>query len=263
MRKDKKALTSLIAPALTLILLGGSLALSQDDITEEFDDTLDVLSHMSEKISVDTLSLKNFRCLESITIEVTDKKTNAPQHYVYSSQYEVTRKLKPKSSEHIGYNETRNPGSGESTQPELVSFPLIDKPFTGEVIKTFAFENRLFNNYKKLRDETIAGQKCLVVGFTTAKDSSTLSLLLQGASIPLRQQGMIWVDEKSLELVRLAATLKKVPKGIQAYDYVVEFKPQRLFGRSMALSYQIEIHSETKEKKTQITQSYSNFREMP
>jgi hypothetical protein len=261
MRKHKKALTILLSFCIPLLFLCVSQGLPQDDITEDFDESLDILSQTSEKITTDLLSMKNFQCLETITIDEFDKKKSVTQHHVYSCEYEVTRKIKPKSAEHIGYTESRLPGSIDTPQPDLTGFPLIEKPFTGEVMRAFTIENRICNDYKKLREETVAGHKCLVFAFQTVKEISTLSIILQGTSLPFRQQGLMWVDEKAQEIVRLNAKLKKLPKGMQSYDYSVEFKPLRLFGRSMALPEQIEIKTESKEKKIQIVQRYADFRE--
>ena len=261
MRKHKKALTILLSYCIPLFFLGLSQGFPQDDITEDFDESLDILSQTSEKLTIDMLSMRNFQCMETISIDEFDKKNNVTQHHVYSCQYEVTRKIKPKSAEHIGFTESRIPGSIDIPQPDLTGVPLIEKPFTGELMKNFTFENRIGTDYKKLREETVAGHKCLVFAFQTVKDASTLSILLQGASLPLRQQGVVWIDEKAQDMVRLTANLKKLPKGMQSYEYLVEFKPQRLFGRSMALPEQIEIKAESKEKKTQIVQRYVDFRE--
>jgi hypothetical protein len=261
MRKHKKALTILLSYCIPLFFLGLSQGFPQDDITEDFDESLDILSQTSEKLSIDMLSMKNFQCMETITIDEFDKKNNMTQHHVYSCQYEVTRKIKPKSAEHIGFTESRIPGSVDTPQPDLTGVPLIEKPFTGEIMKNFTFENRIGTDYKKLREETVAGHKCLVFAFQTVKDASTLSILLLGTSLPLRQQGVVWIDEKAQDIVRLSSKLKKLPKGMQSYEYLVEFKPKRLFGRSIALPEQIEIKAESKEKKTQIVQRYVDFRE--
>ena len=69
--------------------------------------------------------------------------------------------------------------------------------------------------------------------------------------------------KKPKRLFVSAQELKKLPKGMQSYDYLVEFKTHRLFGRSMALPEQIEIKAEYKERKTQIVQRYVDFREKP
>ena len=261
MRKHKKALTILLSYCIPFFFLGVSQGLPQDDLTEEFDESLDILSQTTEKTTIDMLSMKNFRCMETITIDELDKKNNVTQHHVYTCQYEVMRKIKPKSAEHIGFTESRIPESLDAPQPDLTGYPLIEKPFTGEIIKNFTIENRIGTDYKKLREETVAGHPCLVFAFQTVKDASTLSIFLQGTSLPLRQQGIVWIDEKAQEIVRLSAKLKKLPKGIQSYDYLIEFRPQRLFGRSMALPEQIEIKAESKERKTQIVQRYVEFRE--
>ena len=263
MRKHKKALTILLSYCFALFFVGTSQGIPQDDFTADFDESLDILGQTIEKITVDGLNMKNLRCLETITIDEFDKKNNVTQHPVYKSQYEVRRKIKPRSAEHIGFTESRIPESVDTPQPDLTIFPLIDKPFTGEAIKNFTIENRIGTDYKKLRDETVAGHKCLVFTFQTVKDASTLSILLQGASIPLREQGIIWIDEKAQEIVRLSAKLNKVPKGMLSYEYQIEFKAHRLFGRSMALAEQIEIKAEYKEKKLQIVQRYDEFREIP
>ncbi len=243
--------------------VGASQGFQQDDLTADFDESLDVLSQTIEKITIDTLSMKNLRCLETITIDEFDKKNNLTQHHVYTGQYEVMRKIKPRSAEHVGFTESRIPESVDAPQPDLTSFPLIEKPFTGELIKNFTIENRIGTDFKKLREETVAGHKCLVFTFQTVQDASTLSIILGGTSLPLRQQGIIWIDEKAQEIVRISARMKKLPKGMQSYDYLAEFKTHRLFGRSMALPEQIEIKAEYKEKKTQIVQRYVDFREIP
>jgi hypothetical protein len=263
MRKHKKALTILMSCCIPFFLVGVSQGIQQDDLTADFDESLDILSHTIEAITLDTLSMKNLRCLETITIDEFDKKNNLTQHHVYTGQYEVMRKIKPRSAEHIGFTESRIPESIDAPQPDLTSFPLIEKPFTGELIKNFTIENRIGTDFKKLREETVAGRKCLVFAFQTVKDASPLSIILGGTSLPLRQQGIIWIDEKAQEIVRISATMKKLPKGMQSYDYLAEFKTHRLFGRSMALPEQIEIKAEYKDRKTQIVQRYVDFRENP
>ena len=208
------------------------------------------------------LSLKNFRCLETITIDEYDKKNKISRQQLCSSVYEVTRKIKPKTTEHIGFTESRTSRSADSQPPDLSSFPVLERPFTGEILKTFTIEHRISNDYRKLREETMNGRKCLVFGFETVKEISTLSILLQGTAISLRQQGMLWVDEKSEGVVRLLGKLKKLPKGMSSYEYQIEFSPRRLFGRWVELPELIEIKTESKTKKTQIVQRYSDFQEM-
>jgi hypothetical protein len=263
MRKHKKALTILLSYCIAFFFVGTSQGIPQDDFTADFDESLDILNQTIEKITLDALNMRNLRCLETITIDEFDKKNNVTQHHVYTCQYEVIRKIKPRSAEHIGFTESRIPESVDTPQPDLTSIPLIERPFTGEVIKNFTIENRIGTDFKKLREETVAGHKCLVFTFQTVKDASTLSILLQGASLPLREQGIIWIDDKAQEIVRLSARLKKLPKGMLSYDYQIEFKAHRLFGRSMALPEQIEIKAEYKEKKLQIVQRYEDFREIP
>ena len=263
MRKHKKALTILWSYCVAFFFIGASQGFPQDDFTADFDESLDALSQSIEKITLDALNMKNFRCLETITIDEFDRKNNVTQHQVYAGQYEVLRKIKPRSAEHIGFTESRIPESVDTPQPDLTNVPLIEKPFTGELIRNFTIENRMGTDFKKLREETVAGHKCLVFTFQTAQDASTLSIILGGTSLPLRQQGIIWIDEKAQEIVRISARMKKLPKGMRSYDYLAEFKTQRLFGRSMALPEQIEIKAEYKDRKTQIVQRYVDFREIP
>ena len=262
MRKYQKALTILFSCGMLMLFLASSESLSQDDITADFDESLDILSRTGEKITVDMLSVKNFRCIETITIDEYDKKNKMARQQMCSSLYEVTRKFKPKTTEHIGFAESRTSRFADAQRPDFNSFPLLERPFTGEILKTFAIEHRISNDFRKLREETMEGRKCLAFGFETVKEISTLTILLQGTTLSLRQQGILWIDEKGEEIVRLWGKLKKMPKGMSSYEYQIQFRPRRLFGRSVALPELIEIKTESKGKKTQIVQRYSDFQEM-
>jgi hypothetical protein len=85
---------------------------------------------------------------------------------------------------------------------------------------------------------------------------------LFGQVVKLRQRGQVWIDAKTHQLVRLTARQTKLPKACKSYEYQIDFRPQALFGRSMALPARAELKLELKDKAFVVLQEYSKFEEM-
>ena len=260
MTKPQKALLIF----LTLVVVSTVWVWAKDrdeDEFENFEDGLVALSQVSEQITVTHLSLKTFRCLEKISIVETDSKTKSNQRHEFSHPYVVARKPDRRVNEKLIFSESR-PAVPEGSTPDWEPFPLLELPFTGRWTEAFSFENRLANDFKKQPSENIDGKNCLVFGFETVPEITETKFSLFGQVVKVRQRGQVWIDAGTNQLVRLTARQTKLPKGCKSYEYTIDFRPQALFGRSMALPVRTELKVELKDKAFAVLQEYSKFEEM-
>jgi hypothetical protein len=255
MSKAQKALLIFLALLITFAGWSRAQKVSDDDF-EGFEDDLLVLTQLSEQITLNQLSLKSFRCQEKIVVVETDRKTQQQQRRESSHLLTVSRRPDQRVNEKLIFSETRVPALDIGDLPQM---PMLDQPFTGTWMETFYFENRLANDFRKLPAEHVDGRGCAVFAFETVPQISEIKVLLLGKPVPLRQRGQIWVDTKDFQLVRLIAKQLKLPKPCRDYDYRVDFKQQRLFGRNISMPARTEVKIELKDKGLTVVQDYSNF----
>jgi hypothetical protein len=260
MTKPQKALLILLNIALAGAVWTWAKDREEDEF-ESFEDELLALSQVSEQITVNQLSLKSFRCQEKISIAETDSKSKLTQRHEFSHPYVVARKPDRRVNEKLIFDESR-PAAPEGSNPGWAPFPLIELPFTGRWTQAFSFENRLANDFKKQPAEAIDGRSCLVFTFETVPEITETKFSFLGQVVKLRQRGRVWIDTKTNQLVRLSARQTKLPKGCKSYEYQIDFRPQTLFGRNMALPARTELKVELKDKAFAILQEYSRFEEM-
>jgi hypothetical protein len=255
--------TLAILSVVVLLIAGQAMAQKPDEVDfDGFEDNLLALTQVSEQITIDYLSLKSFRCKERIVaIETAVNSKSMRQHEAFNS-YTVERKPDKRVNEKLVFSELRTPAQENTATTESHDFPLFEAPFTGKWIDTFSFENRLANDFKKLPGEQIGGGSCLVFAFETVPEISVTKVPLLGAYVPLRQRGRVWIDAKTHQLVRLVAKQLKLPKGCKSYEYRIDFQPQTLFGRSLALPFRTELKIDMKDRGFAVVQEYSNFEVM-
>ncbi|MBM3804102.1 MAG: hypothetical protein FJW26_17530 [Acidimicrobiia bacterium] len=260
MTKPQKSLSILAA----FLLVGGLWAGAQgreEAEFEGFEDGLLALTQVSEQITLDQLSLRAFRCQEKISIVELDAKGRASQRQESSHAYLVARQPDRRVNEKLIFTESR-PALPSGPGPSWDRVPLVDQPFTGRWTEAFSFENRLANDFRKQPPETVGGRACLVFAFETVPEITETRISLLGAVVKLRQRGRVWIDAKTHQLARVAARQTKLPKGWKSYEYQIDFQPQALFGRTMALPAQTELKVELKDRAFQVRQEYSQFEEM-
>jgi hypothetical protein len=214
---------------------------------------------VSEQITVDQLSLRAFRCQEKISIVELDAKGRASQRQESSHAYRVARQPDRRVNEKLIFTESRATAPSGRGWDRI---PLVDQPFTGRWTEAFSFENRLSNDFRKQPPETIDGRRCLVFAFETVPEITEARISLLGQVVKLRQRGRVWIDVKTHQLARVAARQTKLPKGWKSYEYQIDFRPQPLFGRTMALPVRAELKVELKDRGFQVLQEYSQFKEM-
>lgn len=259
MTKPQKALLIFLT-----LWLASSVWLSAQSPDEDefagFEDDLLVLTQVGEQITLNQLSLKSFRCQEKIAIVETDSKTKSTQRREFSHPYLVARKPDRRANEKLIFAESR-PIAPEGTTLDWDGVPLIDQPFTGRWMEAFSFEYRMANDFKKMPPETIDGRPCLVFAFETVPEITETRFPLLGQAVKVRQRGRVWIDAKTNQLVRLTGRQTKLPKGCKSYEYQIDFQPQILFGRNMALPARAELKVELKAKAFAVLQEYSRFEE--
>jgi hypothetical protein len=228
---------------------------------ENFEDDLLPLAKLGEQVTAGLLSLKSFRCQEKIVLREFEKKSQSSRQQEFLNTYEVRRQPDKRAKDQLFFSETRlprNPGNDDGPGPSY-DFPLIENPFTGYIIQAFSFENRLANDFKKVRKEMVAGRNCLVFSFETVPEISTTKILVTGKPVTLRQRGFIWLDVETNRLVRIAARQLKLPRGCRAYEYRVDLSSQRLFDKELSLPMNTELKVELKDKGYQVDQHYGQF----
>lgn len=255
MMKPQKALPILLASLLTWGFGAHAQKVSDDDFTG-FEDSLLALTQLSEQITLDQLSFRSFRCQERIAVVVKDSKTQQGERREFTHTYTLSRQPDRRGSEKLIFSESRFPVLPAAAWPQL---PLLEQPFTGAWIEAFSFENRLANDFKKLPPELIEGRECLVFAFETVPQISATKIKLLDKWVPLRQRGRIWVAPKTFQLVRLVARQTKLPKGSSSYEYRIDFRPQRMFGRSISMPVLAESKLGLRGKTFEVVQEYSKF----
>src|SRR5262249_12183956 len=218
-------------------LLQKSKTEKDEEELESFEDDLSVLTRVSEQLMMNQLSLRSFRCQERIVVTENVIKPGSTNTREFVTDYEVKRKAETRANAQLTFVETRNPQNSDKAGNPLaeVDFPVLENPFSGFVVQSFSFENRLANDFKKVPNETVAGRDCLKFGFETVPELSSGSVALMGNRVALRQRGFVWLDGETNRLVRLSARLTKLPKGCRAYEYEVNFSHGRLFDKEIQL----------------------------
>jgi len=243
---------------------GGSFfqkAKEEEDETEAFEDDLLVLTRLSEQVMTNQLSLRSFRCREVVSVTERDSKSTQLTRREFVNAYQVKRKAETRVNAQLTFVETRTP-QNVGKDDELLSainFPTLENPFSGFIIQSFSFENRLANDFKKMSKEPVSGRDCLKFGFETVPQLSTSLISVMGNQTALRQRGFVWVDAETNRLVRLSARLTRLPKGCKAYEYQVNFSHGRLFGKEIQLPTHIELRVQFKDKSYEVKQDYSDF----
>ncbi len=236
-------------------------AKEEEDETEAFEDDLLVLTRLSEQVMTNQLSLRSFRCQEVISVTERDSKSTQSTRREFVNAYQVKRKAETRVNAQLTFVETRTPQnlSKDDELLSVINFPTLENPFSGFVIQSFSFENRLANDFKKMSKEAVSGRDCLKFGFETVPQLSTSLISVMGNQTALRQRGIVWVDAETNRLVRLSARLTKLPKGCKAYEYQVNFSRGRLFGKEIQLPTHVELRVQFKDKSYEVKQDYSDF----
>ena len=128
----------------------------KDEDFEGFEDDPLVLSKLSENLTLDSLSLKSFRCREEILLEENTSGDTTARRLSWEHPYRVLRQPRKRVVSEATFTETRDwqVSAGEATSGPPQDFPLFDAPFTGYVSQMFTFDNRLSSDFKKGEDES-------------------------------------------------------------------------------------------------------------
>jgi hypothetical protein len=242
-------------------LLQKSKSKKDEEELESFEDDLLVLTRLSEQVMLNQLSLRSFRCQERIVVteHISNPEKSTRREFV--NTYEVKRKAETRANAQLTFVETRIPQRSDTETAPLSDpdFPILENPFSGFVVQSFSFENRLANEFKKAPNEKMAGRDCLKFSFETVPQLSTSSISVMGSQSVLRQRGFVWVDAETNRLVLVSAQLTKLPKGCKAYEYQVNFSTGRLFNKEIQLPTHIELKVQLKDKSYEVEQHYKEF----
>ncbi|MEW5979545.1 MAG: hypothetical protein AB1898_27425 [Acidobacteriota bacterium] len=247
-------------------LLAGPYGLAQQvasearDDFELFEDRLSVLTRLSEKVTLDLLSLKRLTCRERILVREFDKQNQLRQQVEQVGHYEVVRQPDQRVNEQLLFRESRRPLEEPPSAPVLLAdTPLIDNLFTGVFSRMFSLENRLANDFKEVKEETVAERRCVVLEFETVPELNTTKILVLGKPVPLRLRGMVWIDAEKAELVRVSAKQTKLPKGCRTFEYVMDYTSLPIGTRTIRIPVRAELGVELKDKRILVEQSYFQF----
>ncbi len=234
--------------------------LDQEDF-EGFEDSLLALTKLSEETTLNQFAIRNFRCLERIQVLEVTKKTRDSHEGEFLSTYELNRKADRRADGQLLFTIARKPVAS-SSQPQSSmppDVPLIENPFTGYIVAVFTFENRLNSDFKRLRQESVAGRDCVVFAFETVPEISRSRIPILGKTVPLRQKGFVWIDSVNYQVVRLTAKQLKLPSGCRSYEYQIDFSLLNLFNREMSLATHLELNVELKDRSYRVIQNFSHF----
>jgi hypothetical protein len=236
-------------------------AQEHDQDFEGFEDNLLLLTKLGEQVTLHQLSLKSFRCQERVRVTEIDKASKVTRQKEFVNTYEVVRKPDKRVNEQLLFTETRSSNSLNDVpdQNPPWEFPTIENPFTGYVLKMFSFENRLANDFKKVREEKVEGRDCVVFAFETVPEMSRTKILILGKTVALKQRGLVWVDAVTNHLIRLSTKQLRLPPGCKAYEFQMDFAAQSLFDRKLSLPAHTELRVDLKQKSYQVEQDYAEF----
>ncbi len=237
----------------------------KDENFESFEDELLVLSKLSENLTLDALSLKSFRCREKILLKEIGIGSQIARQLEWEHPYRILRLPRQRAVSEAAFTETREWRAADSTNAAELSeaSPLFDTPFTGYVSQMFAFDNRLSNDFKKVREEKIRGRDCLVLAFDTVPEITRKKITILKSEVPLRQRGLLWVTKDDFRLVRLKSTQLKLPKGCRGYEYQLDYAAENLNGRLNYLPASLVLKISLNNKGYEIEQKYSEFKTLP
>ena len=249
-----------------LLFLGTGFVSSQaQDETITFEDDQQILTRLSENLSMDQISLKSFRCHEKLVVTQAEAKGQTQTKREWLNLYRVERQQNRQVATRVTFRETRVwQKSPEGEEPSsLADLPVLDSPFTGALNQIFDLENRYANDFHKERQEVINGDNCQVLQFDTVPQLTGQHISVLGKSVPLRVQGQLWIRLSDNRLLRIDAKQRKLPKGCRNYEFQIDYQPQVLFGKQLYLPVHTRLKIERKDKRYVVEQEYFDFEALP
>ena len=248
-----------------LFLLGNGVVLTrvqEDSIV--FEDDQQILTRLSENLSMEEISLRSFQCRERLTITESSSKGQSPGRREFLNHYQVKRQPNREVATRATFQEMRTWGeSPQGIEPgALGDLPTLENPFTGAINQMFDFENRFATDFHKERQEVIDGNNCEVLRFETVPELAGQQIHIVGAVVSLRQRGFVWVSVNDNRLLRVFGKQIKLPKGCRNYEFQIDYHPQTLFGKKLNLPAHTQLKIELKDKHFIIEQEYSDFEEI-
>ena len=250
--------------AFLILLRAVSAGLRAQEESIIFEDDQQILTRLSENLSMDLISLKSFRCQEKLVVTESNAKGQMVAKRGFLNRYQVERQLKREVATRTTFQETRtwenSPGGVDPVA--LGDLPTLDNPFTGAVSQMFDFENRFATDFHKERQEVIDGNNCEVLRFETVPQLAAQQIHILGAVVSLRQQGLVWIAVNDNRLLRVSAKQLKLPKGCRNYEFQIDYRTQLLFGKKLNLPGHTQLKIELKDKRFVVEQEYGDFEEM-
>jgi hypothetical protein len=253
-----------------IFLLGGTLALAlfaqnqkkdEEPSDDSFVDEALLVSKLGNAASVSQYSLQEFVCQEQLKVVETGKSLSKPVIRELSSKYEVRREKAKQTSLQRRLIESRTSANsaGQESESSSLNFPTMEKPFTGFLGQMFTSENRLNLDFRTLKKEVKNGHNCVLLDFQPMEHLDPLKIELMGQWISLIQHGQVWVDTSTNHPVSVIAEQQKLPKEWRVYKYEADFASTPALGPRVVLPIHIQLQVETKERRYQVEQTYSNF----
>ncbi len=248
--------------AVFLFLLGtGVVPLWAQEESIIFEDDQQILTHLSENLSMDQISLRSFQCRERLVVTESDAKGQTLARREFLNGYQVERQQNREVATRATFRETRMWGGGAAGNDPgaLGDLPTLDNPFTGAINQMFDFENRFASDFHKERQEVIDGNNCEVLRFETVPQLAGQQINILGHPVPLRQRGLLWVGVNDNRLLRISAKQLKLPKGWRKYEFQIDYRPETLFGKRLYLPGHTLLKIELKDKGYVVEQEYFDF----
>jgi hypothetical protein len=248
--------------ALLLFLLGtGGVPLCAQEESIIFEDDQQILTRLSENLSMDQISLRSFQCRERLVVTESDVKRQTVARREFLNRYQVERQQNREVATRATFQETRMWGkSSDGKEPgALGDLPTLDTPFTGAINQMFDFENRFASDFHKERQEVIDGNNCEVLRFETVPQLAGQQINILGRPVPLRQRGLVWIGVNDNRLLRISAKQLKLPKGWRNYEFQIDYRSETLFGKRLYLPGHTLLKIELKDKRYVVEQEYFDF----
>jgi len=197
-----------------------------------------LLAHLKSHLAEELAQTPNYTCLETVERFHRDLDARSKIHRPYSPldglQLEVV---------YTGHREWYGwPGEGQLNADNPVAF--IGAGMIGNGAFAMKLNNILAAASLAYRgEETVNGRKAVRYDFHLPRSMEHFTISIPGGSGTVGEEGSLWADPQSLDLLRLSSRVNEIPAYLPLVESREEitYAPVRLGGRDVMLAQQADL----------------------
>ncbi len=217
-----------------LLFVTSSVAAAQD-LPAEVLLLARIKAHLREQMAV----VPNYTCLETVSRFVAE----------HGTQLKSPAKMTPLDTVRLeivysdGHEWYGSPGDRDMAVDNLMT--LVG----GGMMGNGAFASTLNNVisgalFTWVGEETAGGRKSLRYDFRLARSAQALEVSIRGGAGNVGEEGSLWVDAESLDLIRIESHATEIPARLplEEASSTVSYAPVRIGGGNVLLAQQADMH---------------------